>query len=106
MIEYFDFEGVLTERSPKNNPRPFGKTEAYFIKNGVRTNNDKFEAKAAREQKNNDVRLKRAEKYKAQTDPLILEIFAMNIVGQDTSEKIKIFSEAYKKIKSELPMAK
>lgn len=105
MIKYFDFLNNETETSPKNHLRAFMPNEAYLIKSdGVRIDNKDFNLSEAKAVKNYDVKQTRSKKYSTETDQLLLEIQAMEILGQDTTEKRNIFINAYSKIKSDLPL--
>lgn len=103
-IEYFDFENNLTERSPKNMPRPFRPNEAFYMRDGQRTDNTDYDIEAATLEANEAIKKARYARYKKETDPLLLEIQAMNLRGQDPNGKIDEFSEKYQSIKEELPL--
>ncbi|WP_438979959.1 hypothetical protein [Polynucleobacter sp.] len=103
-IEYFDFDGNVTEKSPKNMPRPFRPNEAFYMKDGQRQDNPSFDLEAAKLEANYAIKEARYSRYKKETDPLLLEIQAMNLRGQDPNGKIDEFKERYYKIKEELPL--
>lgn len=103
-IEYFDFEENLTERSPKNMPRPFRPYEAFYIHEGNRVENPDFDSSQAISNLNSEIKAKRISRYKKETDSLLLEIQAMQLLGMDPNGKIDEFKEKYNKIKEELAL--
>lgn len=103
-IEYFDFEKNLTERSPKNMPRPFRPYEAFYVNGSETVQNPDFNIELARRNINQDIKAKRIARYKKETDSLLLEIQAMQLLGQDPNGKIDEFKNRYYKIKEELEL--
>jgi len=104
-IKYFDFQDNLIEQSPKNMLRSFKAIEAYAIKNdGSRIDNPSLDLTAAKTEKNKDQKKKRQDRFQKESDAILLEIQAMEILGQDTTAKKIEWQTAYNKIKSDLPL--
>lgn len=103
-IKYFDINNNVTEASPKNAVRPFKPHEAYCIKDGVQINNDAYDLNTQKTANNIIIKEKRQKRFKDETDALLLEIQAMKILGQNTTAKEQEFTNAYNKIKSDLPL--
>ena len=103
-IKYFDINNNVTEASPKNAVRPFKPHEAYLIKDGVRINNETHDLNSQKTASNLITKEKRQKRFKEETDALLLEIQAMKILGQNTTAKEQEFTNAYNKIKTDLPM--
>lgn len=103
MIKYYDIQDNLTEQSPKNALRPFKPHEAYCIKDGVQINNETYVLSEQKTANNILIKEKRQRRFKEETDALLLEIQAMKILGQNTTSKELEFSNAYNKIKTDLP---
>lgn len=102
-IKYFDINNNVTEASPKNAVRPFKPHEAYCIKDGVQINNETYVLSEQKTANNILIKEKRQRRFKEETDALLLEIQAMKILGQNTTSKELEFSNAYNKIKTDLP---
>lgn len=92
-------EMLVTDRSPKDYIRILGDKERptpdhVCSPDGVWV---------IREPNNEEIKQERVNRYKSETDNLLVDIIASRELGQDVTEKHKVWAEKVNQIKSELP---